>query len=184
MATEALVCIVLGVGKECLIAEARTNRAFLQDSNEIIFSDEDMEVGYLNHRMPLLGSFHKSYSHKRALVDTGALVNLIPLSTLQATGILENKIQGYPMEVMGFGGKGEYIAGYIQLWQKVGLIASLARFHMVKTKISYHILLGRSWLHKHRLIPSTYHQCVKRTLNGRMIQITANPSPFKQATFI
>ena len=76
------------------------------------------------------------------------------------------------MEVTGFGGRGEYIAGHIQLWLKVGLIASLTRFH---------VLLGRPWLHKHRLVPSTYHQCVKGRLNGRMIRIAANPSPFEQA---
>jgi len=40
-------------------------------------------------------------------------VNLIPLNKLRAIGIPENKIWGYPMEVMGFGEKGEYIVGYI-----------------------------------------------------------------------
>ena len=53
------------------------------------------------------------------------------------------------MEVTGFGGRGEYITGHIQLWLKVGLTASLAFFHVVKTEVSYHILLGRTWLHKH-----------------------------------
>ena len=57
----------------------------------------------------------------------------------------------------------------------------LGRFHVVKTEVSYHILLGRPWLHKHRLVPSTYHQCVKGRLNGKMIRIVANPSPFEQA---
>ena len=52
---------------------------------------------------------------KRALVNTGTSVNLIPLSTLEATGILENKIQGYPIEVTRFRGKGEYTVEYIQL---------------------------------------------------------------------
>ena len=85
------------------------------------------------------------------------------------------------MEVTGLGGSGEYIAGHIQLWLKVGPIAPLARFHVVKTEVSYHVLLGRPWLHKHRLVPSTYHQCVKGRLNGKMIRITANPSPFEQA---
>ena len=85
------------------------------------------------------------------------------------------------MEVTGFGGRGEYTTGHIQLWLKVGPIASLARFHIVRTEVSYHVLLGRPWLHKHRLVPSTYHQCVKGRLNGRMIRIAANPSPFEQA---
>ena len=84
------------------------------------------------------------------------------------------------MEVTGFGGRGEYTAGHIQLWLKVGPIASLARFHVIRTEVSYHVLLGRPWLHKHRLVPSTYHQCVKGRLNGKMIRVAANPSPFEQ----
>ena len=139
-----------------------------------------MEVGFPNHRRPLyLAVSINQIPIKRALVDTGASVNLISLSTLQAAGILEKKIQGCPIEVTRFEGRGEYIVG--QMWLKVGPIASLAQFHMVKTEVSYHVLLGRSWLHKHRLVLSTYHQCVKGRLNDRMIHIVANPSPFKQA---
>ena len=118
---------------------------------------------------------------KRALVDTSTSVNLIPLSTLQTAGISKSKIQGCPMEVTGFGGKGEYTIGHIQLWLKVGPIASVVCFHMVKTEVSYHILLGRPWLHKHYLVPSTYHQHVKGRLNNKMICIAVDPSPFEQA---
>lgn len=66
-------------------------------------------------------------------MDTGALVNLIPPSTLQAVGISEGKIQECPMEVIGFGGRGEYNVGHIQLWLKVEPIASLAHFHVDTT---------------------------------------------------
>ena len=40
------------------------------------------------------------------------------------------------MEVMEFGGRGEYTTGHIQLWLKVGLIAFLTRFHVVKIEVS------------------------------------------------
>nr|XP_023888456.1 uncharacterized protein LOC112000534 [Quercus suber] len=181
VATEALVSIASDAGVECLSAEISDERALLQESTEITFSDEDMEVGYPDHRRPLyLAASINQIPIKRALVDTGAFVNLIPLSTLQAAGISERKIQGCPMEVTGFGGRGEYTAGHIQLWLKVGPIASLARFHVVKTEVSYHVLLGRPWLHKHRLVPSTYHQRVKGRTNDRMVRIAANHSPFEQ----
>ena len=163
-------------------AKIPEDRALLQESTEITFSDEDMEVGYPDHKRPLyLAASINQIPIKRALVNTGASVNLIPLSTLQVVGISERKIQGCPMEVTGFGRRGEYTVGHIQLWLKVGPIASLAQFHVVKIEVSYHVLLGRPWLHKHRLVPSTYHQCVKGRLNGRMIRIAANPSPFEQA---
>ena len=113
MATEAFVSIVLGAGMECLIVEARTD-AFLQDTNEITFGNKDMGVGYPDHRRPLyLTASINQVLVKRALVDISVLMNLIPLSTLQAVRILENKIQEYPMEVTGFGEKGEYTVGYI-----------------------------------------------------------------------
>ena len=63
---------------------------------------------------------------------------------------------------------------------KGGPIASLTQFNVVKTEVLYHVLLGRPWLHKHRLVPSSYHQCVKGRLNGRMIRIVTNSSPFEQ----
>ena len=120
------------------------DRSLLQESTKITFSSEDMEVGHPNHRRPLyLAVSINQIPIKKALVDTSASINLIPLSTLQVTGISERKIQGCPMEVTGFSGRGKYTAGHIQLWLKVGPIASLARFHVVKTELSYHVLLGR-----------------------------------------
>ena len=158
IAIEALVSIASRAGIECLSAEVTDDRALLQESSEITFSNEDMEVGYPDHRRPLyLAASINQIPIKKSLVNTGASVNLIPLSTLQAVGISERKIQGCLMEVTGFDGRGEYTADHIQLWLKVGPIASLARFHVVKTEVSYHMLLGRSWLHKYRLVPSTYH---------------------------
>uniref|UniRef100_A0A2N9FDC7 Reverse transcriptase domain-containing protein n=1 Tax=Fagus sylvatica TaxID=28930 RepID=A0A2N9FDC7_FAGSY len=85
------------------------------------------------------------------------------------------------MEIKGFGGVGEYTKGHIQLVLKVGPIVALTRFHVVDSVVPYHILLGRPWLHKHQLIPSTYHQCVKGRLNGKPIRIAANSTPFDQS---
>ena len=136
IATKALVSIAFGAAVECLSTEIIDDIDLLQESTEITFSNEDIEVGYPNHMRSLyLAASINQIPIKRALVDTGISVNLIPLSTLQAAGISERKIQGCPMEVTGFGGRGEYIAGHIQLWLKVGPTAFLAQFHVVKTKV-------------------------------------------------
>ena len=74
----------------------------------------------------------------------------------------------------------ESTEGYVQLALRVGPIVALTRFHVINAEVSYHVLLGRLWLHKHRLIPSTYHQCIKRRLNGRAVRILANRNPFSQ----
>uniref|UniRef100_A0A2N9EST4 RNA-directed DNA polymerase n=1 Tax=Fagus sylvatica TaxID=28930 RepID=A0A2N9EST4_FAGSY len=180
-ATEALITIAAESGATCFTAEAHASRAFLETTNAITFTDEDMEVQYPDHRRPLyLSAVIKNVQVRRALVDTGSCLNLIPLSTLQAVDLPHRKIQGSPMEVTGFGGMTEHTMGHVQLVLKVGPIVALTRFHVVNAETPYHVLLGRPWLHKHKLVSSTYHQCVKGRLNGKPIRIAANSCPFDQ----
>ena len=63
---------------------------------------------------------------------------------------------------------------------RVGLIVGLTKFRVINLEVLYHVLLGRPWLHKHCLIPSTYHQYIKERLNKRLIRIPANPNSFSQ----
>ena len=114
IATKALVSIAFGAAVECLSTEIIDDIDLLQESTEITFSNEDIEVGYPDHRRPLyLVASINQILIKKALVDTGASVNLIPLSTLQIVGISERKIQRCPMEVIGFNGRGEYNPSHI-----------------------------------------------------------------------
>uniref|UniRef100_A0A2N9FVR8 Reverse transcriptase domain-containing protein n=1 Tax=Fagus sylvatica TaxID=28930 RepID=A0A2N9FVR8_FAGSY len=120
-ATEALITIAAESGATCFTAEAHASRAFLETTNAITFTDEDMEVQYPDHRRPLyLSAVIKNVQVRRALVDTGSCLNLIPLSTLQAVDLPHQKIQGSPMEVTGFGGMTEHTMGHVQLVLKVG----------------------------------------------------------------
>uniref|UniRef100_A0A2N9IFC4 Integrase catalytic domain-containing protein n=1 Tax=Fagus sylvatica TaxID=28930 RepID=A0A2N9IFC4_FAGSY len=152
-ATEAIIAIAADSGATCFTAEAHASRAFLETTNAVTFTDEDMEVQYPDHRRT-------------------------PLCV--CSNIPQHKIQGAPIEVTGFGGAAEYTMGHIQLVLRVGPIVALTRFHVVNSEVPYHVLLGRPWLHKHKLISSTYHQCIKGRLNGKPIRIAANPSPFDQ----
>ena len=164
-ATEAIMAIAADCGAHCFTAETHASQAFLETTNAITFTDEDMEVQYPDHRRPLyFSAIINEVQVKRALVDNSSCINLIPLSTIQVAKISQKKIQGAPMEIKGFGGVGEYTKGHIQLVLKVGPIVALTWFHVVDSVVPYHILLGRPWLHKHQLIPSTYHQCVKGRL--------------------
>ena len=49
---------------------------------------------------------------------------------------------------------------------------------MIDSAVPYHALLGRPWLHRHKLVPSTCHQCVKERFLGKHIRIPANHTPF------
>ena len=180
VATKSLMSIATDSGMECFTAESHTSRAFLETTNAITFTDEDMEVEHPDHRRPLyLMATRNCVQIRKALVDTGASLNLIALSTLEAVGLVDRRILRAPMEITGFGGSVESIEGYVQLALRVGPIVALTRFHVINV-VSYHVLLGRSWLHKYCLIPSTYHQCIKGRLNRRPVGIPANCNPFNQ----
>ena len=129
---------------------------------------------------PLLGGIYKSNPYQESFGRYRCFCKSHSIEHFTSSRNFGKEDSKCPMEVTRFGGRGKYTEGHIQLWLKVGPIASLAQFHVVKMKVSYHVLLGRPWLHKHRLVSSTYHQCVKGRLNGRMIRIAANPLPFEQ----
>ena len=173
--------IAANLGVEYFTAKSYASRAFLEIANAITFTDEDMEVEYPDHQRPLyLIATINGIQVRRALIDTRVSFNLIALSTLEAVGMAGKRILGAPVEITRFGGAIESTKGYVQLALRVDLIVALTRFHVINLEVSYHILLGQSWLHKHHLIPSTYHQCVKRRSNGRPKRIPTNPNPFNQ----
>ena len=97
IATKALVSIASGIGIKCLVVEVTYNRALLQESSEITFSDEDMEVGYSNHRRPLyLAVFINQIPIKRALVDIGAFCKPHRTKHFTSSGNLKKEDSGMP----------------------------------------------------------------------------------------
>ena len=128
---------------ECFTAESHANQAFLETTNTITFTDEDMEVEYPDHRKPLyLIATINGVQIKRALIDTGASLNLIVLSTLEAVGMVGKRIMGALVDITGFGGVTESTKRYAQLALSVGPIVAMTRFHVINLEVSYHILLG------------------------------------------
>ena len=138
-----------------------------------------MEMQHPDHSRPLYVATQINDVHiQRELVDTGASLNLIQTSTLKTAEISLNRVTETPIEVVGFARMQEYTIESIQLVLKVGPIMALMRFHVIDSAVSYHALLGRPWLHRHKLVPSTYHQCVKGRFLGKLIRIPANHTPF------
>ena len=159
----------------CLIAEAHASKAFLETTNPITVTEEDMDVQHPDHSRSLYVATQINNVYiQRALVDISASLNLILASTLKVAEISLNQVTGTPIEVAGFAGMQEYTVGSIQLVLRVGPIVALTRFHVIDLAVSYHALLGRPWLYRHKFVPFIYHQCVKGRFNGKPTHIPAN----------
>ncbi|CAL8137850.1 unnamed protein product [Prunus armeniaca] len=141
-----------------------------------------MEVPYPDHRRPLyLEGQMNGVFIRRALVDTGSSVNILPLSVLMAAGIPLSKIVQSQTSISGFKNMSKITVGHMQVNLKVGPIRSLTKFYVVDVDVAYHALLGRPWLKKHKLVVSTYHQCVKGRIGLRPLRIPGNQAPFNQS---
>ena len=85
-----------------------------------------MEVEYPNyHKSLYLKATINGIQIRRALIDTGASLNLITLSTLEAVSMACKRILGALVEITGFGGAVESTEGYVQLALRVGPIVAL-----------------------------------------------------------
>ena len=106
--------IAANLGMKCFTAESHASQAYLETTNAITFTDEDMEVEHPDHRRPLyLMATINGVQVRRALVDTRVSLNLIALNTLEVVGLTGKRILGAPMEITGFGGSAESTKGYV-----------------------------------------------------------------------
>ncbi|KAJ1377405.1 Ribonuclease H superfamily [Sesbania bispinosa] len=76
--------------------------------------------------------------------------------------------------------------GRVHAVLEVGPIKTTNIFQIVEGDSSYHLLLGRPWIHLHQCVPSTLHQCIKSNFKGRDIEIPGVRAPFEanEAHFI
>ena len=90
-----MVSITSTARVECLTAEFAGDRALLQESSEITFSDEHTEVGYSNHKRPLyLIASINQIPIKRALMDTGSSAKSYPTKHSLSSGNFKEEDSG------------------------------------------------------------------------------------------
>ena len=73
----------------------------METTNAITFTDEDMKVKHPDHHGPFyLMATISNVQIRRALVDIGASLYIIALSTMEAVDLTGRKILGAPMEII------------------------------------------------------------------------------------
>ena len=61
---------------------------------------------------------------------------------------------------------------------KVGPAIINIECHVLDLDFLYNILLGQPWIHTLKVVPSTYHQCLKFPHQRREVTIPGHPTPF------
>lgn len=180
-ATKAMIRIAHEQNEESFAVGGSGHRAAKVQESRIIFSDADLDPQCAMHNRPLyLTALINGNEVRRVLIDGGSSINVMPLATIEAAGISKDRIVEQIIEIAGFAAEGQATLGHITVDLEVGQIKKPTRFHVINTRPSYHILLGRPWIHKARAVPSSLHQCLKAVVNGKCVTIPTSIMPFKR----
>ncbi|KAH0650708.1 hypothetical protein KY284_030620 [Solanum tuberosum] len=116
----------------------------------------------------------------RILVDEGSGINILPICTLKELGISTANLTDSRLMIQGLNQGGQRSIGIVKIDLTIGELQSNVWLHVIDAKTSYNILLGRPWVHENKVIPSTYHQCLKYYENGVAKRIFADDNPFTE----
>lgn len=76
---------------------------------------------------------------------------------------------------------GQQALGTIRLRLMIEDMMTYVTFHVIDAITSTNVLLGRPWLHEHKVVPSTWHQSFKyKTPEGETNRIFANTNSRRQ----
>jgi hypothetical protein len=102
------------------------------------------------------------------IVDGGASVNIIPLTTFQMFRHQENELKQTNLSLIGFSGEPAEAKGIVSKELTVGSKTLSIDFFVVDVKGRYNILLGCEWIHVNRCVPSTLHQCITQWVSDQV----------------
>ena len=177
----ALLKVIKNRGEYCSMVGTPLAKITEMHANAIIFKENASMREFPLHNRPLYVEANiEGKRVRRALVDNGSGVNVIPLPVLEALELSKDRIRKSDLLLSTFQGNPVKVVGTIRVNLQVGPIRTMNDFQVVEGSPSYHILLGRHWIHAHGCVPSTLHQCVKSSYKGKDVEISATKAPFDQ----
>lgn len=161
-----------------LHSKSPIQRIAKRSEGAIVFTNTNIQDAPCLHNRPLYVEARvNGLKVKRALVDNGASVNLMPITMYTAMKPPKGGLVSQSITLTGFAATSIKTMGYVTVELEVGPIWSPTRFHVYEADTSYRLLLGRQWIHTHNCVPSTLHQCVKAYVRGNDIHIPATIAP-------
>ena len=93
------------------------------------------------------------------LVDSGAIVNLMPYPLYKKLGGTDEELIKTNMTISGVGGGAPILArGVANMELTIGSKTLATAFFVADVQGSYNLILGRDWIHANHCVPSSLHQ--------------------------
>nr|XP_016481080.1 PREDICTED: uncharacterized protein LOC107802146 [Nicotiana tabacum] len=132
----------------CVTFSAAKKTKILEDTNDLLLPPNDLVIS-----LNVL-----DYKIKRVLVDLGSSANIIQLRVLE-----QAKLTIIPAIKLlaGFNLTSVTTRGEILLPTHVKGVTKTTLFEVVDEDMGFNVILGMLWMHKIKVIPSTYHRLLQ-----------------------
>ena len=135
----------------------------------IAFTRGDMHAKG-KHDRPLYFTGHIGSSEVSCIqVDPGSTLSILPRRVMQHLGIPTHRLSATQITIYGFNANCMRPMGKIKLKCQIGDLRSEVMCYVINVDTLYNLLLGRPWIHRNSIVPSTLHQVMKYVdENGRV----------------
>ena len=101
-----------------------------------------------------------NFDVKRILIDLGSSADLLQVAIVKQMGFIPSSLENPRRTLSGFNGSSTTSLGDVILPVQAGPVILNVLFFVVEDLSPFNVILGRTWLHGMKVIPSTYHQMV------------------------
>ena len=134
----------------------QANDTLAMPAGVITFSNDDLCCLEPNHNRPLFVSVeHINKLVRRALVDQGSCINILPFKIFKELGYGRENLVSENISVTSISPVSTDTLGCLSLHISVGPFSMPHVFHVMDVDPMWHMLLGRPWIHDHRCVPSS-----------------------------
>ncbi|XP_077251882.1 uncharacterized protein LOC143891127 [Tasmannia lanceolata] len=145
-------------------------------SKVISFTDDDLPPEGSDHARSLkITVICNKKRVPEVLVNNGSALNICPLSTAATLGFGPGDFIPSEQGILAYDGTWRDVIGTLATEIQIGGEDFDIEFQVLDIKASFLLLLGRPWLHKVGVIPSTLHQKLKFIRSGRVVTVKGDP---------
>ena len=154
----------------CEGATSAPKRLRKETTEEIIFTDHDLEGVQLPHSDALVVTMHVgNFDVKRILINPGSSAEIMYDSLFKGLGLKHEDLDRKVDPLYEFSGESVMPIGRVTVKVQAESVSSPTEFWVLNSYSPYTAILRRPWLHKMRVVPSTLHQRLRfPTLDGIM----------------
>src|SRR3954465_3410393 len=147
---------------------------------DIVFTPEDMQVQGIHVRPLYFTGYIGSTEITRIQVDPGSALSIMPRRVMKHLSIPAHRLSATDTNIFGFNANSTRPMGKIKLRCQIGDLKTEVTVYVIDADTSYNFLLGRPWIHRNHIVPSTLHQVMKYVDDQSQVHtLVAEQRPFK-----